>query len=55
MYLIMNRVKRIECEFVFSLIDDEDRCEKAVKFTKCIYSHRNEVSTATTGRKWAVL
>lgn len=25
------------------LSDDKDRCEKAVKFTKCIYAHKNEV------------
>lgn len=24
-------------------LDDKDICEKAMKFTRCIYTHRNEV------------
>ncbi|XP_025413369.1 uncharacterized protein LOC112685649 isoform X2 [Sipha flava] len=34
--------------------DDKDRCERAVKFTKCIYAHKNEFSysnnTSTANR-----
>lgn len=31
----------IKCIIILSV--DRDPCEKAVKFTKCIYAHRDEV------------
>lgn len=31
----------MKCFFILTV--DKDHCETAVKFTKCIYAHKNEV------------